>query len=186
MVNILKSLVYALIGQAVLGGIMIFLILFIYAEPGADSKLTLFIADEMIVSERLENLNRTFAEIADKFYTFSWVLLTFLLGVTVLFSLAWSAGSHYLNIDAPGKAKIYSIHWIIFSGIYFAILLGIILYFTKSSTWGVAVYINGKGDTIFIFSSVYFFLTYYCGVFLGTARFARSSVLFANKLPGNI
>ena len=62
-------------------------------------------------------------------------------------------------------------------------MLGVILYFTQSSTWSVAGYINATGDTIFIFLQ-FILVTYYCGVLLGTARFARSSVLLANKLPG--
>ena len=86
------------------------------------------------------------------------MLLTILSSLTLIFSLAWSVGSHYLNIDAPGKAKIYFIHWAIFSAIYLTIMLGVILYFTQSSTWSVAGYINATGDTIFIFSSIYFFL----------------------------
>ena len=40
-------------------------------------------------------------------------MLITLLSVTIFFSVAWSAGSHYLNIDAPGKAKIYFIHWLL-------------------------------------------------------------------------
>ena len=186
MVNIFKSLGYSLLGLAVPGSLLIFFIIYLYSFPGPDSELTTFVGETMIVSERLENLNRSFPEIASKFYRFSWVLLTILSSLTLIFSLAWSVGSHYLNIDAPGKAKIYFIHWAIFSAIYLTIMLGVILYFTQSSTWSVAGYINATGDTIFIFSSIYFFLTYYCGVLLGTARFARSSVLLANKLPGNL
>ncbi len=47
--------------------------------------------------------------------------------------------------------------------------------------------IGGTGMTIITgLSLIYYFLMYYVGVILGTARFARSSVLFANKLPGNL
>ena len=112
----------------------------------------------MIVSERLENLNRSFPEIASKFYRFSWVLLTILSSLTLIFSLAWSVGSHYLNIDAPGKAKIYFIHWAIFSAIYLTIMLGVILYFTQSSTWSVAGYINATETLYLFFLQFIFFL----------------------------
>ena len=107
--------------------------------------------------------------------------------ITFLMALGWSAGSHYLNIDSPGKAKIYFIHWIIFTGIFMTIVLGIVIFFTQSSTFDSAQFIGGTGMTIITgLSLIYYFSMYYVGVILGTARFARSSVLFANKLPGNL
>ena len=110
-----------------------------------------------------------------------------LLIITILMSLGWSAGSHYLNIDSPGKAKIYFIHWIIFTGIFITIVLGIVIFFTQSSTFESAQFIGATGMLIITaLSLIYYFSMYYAGVILGTARFARSSVLFANKLPGNL
>jgi hypothetical protein len=38
-------------------------------------------------------------------------------------TLAWSVASHYLNVDAPGKAKFYSIYWLIFQGLFILILV---------------------------------------------------------------
>ena len=98
--------------------------------------------------------------------------------------LVWSGGSHYLNVDAPGKAKLYFIHWIIFTSIFMAIVFVIVLIFTQSTYFGAARYIGAPGAFIITtVSLIYYFLMYYVGVVLGTARFARSSVLFANKLP---
>jgi hypothetical protein len=101
--------------------------------------------------------------------------------------LLWSAGSHYLNIDAPGKAKIYAIHWVIFTSIYVAVVFGIIYWFTQTTLYAAADQIGWDGSfRIFLFGAIYYSLIYYIGVLLGTARFARSSVLLANKLPGNL
>ena len=99
----------------------------------------------------------------------------------------YNIGSHFLNIDAPGKAKIYAIHWLIFTGIYVAIVIGIISFFISSAQFAAAQQIGGPGSfRLFLFGTIYYSLIYYVGVLLGTARFARSSVLFANKLPGNL
>ena len=40
--------------------------------------------------------------------------------------------------------------------------------------------------TLTAYTTLYYTLAYYVSVLLGTARFVRSSVLLANKLPGNI
>ena len=108
----------------------------------------------------------------------------FLLVLSYIAGLVWSGGSHYLNVDAPGKAKLYFIHWIIFTSIFMVIVLSIIIFFTQSTTFASARYIGAGGAVIItMVSLIYYFLMYYVGVVLGTARFARSSVLFANKLP---
>ena len=63
----------------------------------------------------------------------------------------------------------------------------IVIFFTQSSTFESAQFIGTGGTVIITIASlIYYFLMYYVGVILGTARFARSSVLFANKLPGNL
>ena len=64
---------------------------------------------------------------------------------------------------------------------------GIVIFFTQSSTFESAQFIGTGGTVIITIASlIYYFLMYYVVVILGTARFARSSVLFANKLPGNL
>ena len=120
-------------------------------------------------------------------FTLLWQLNLSLLIVSVVASIAWSTYSHYLNIDAPGKAKIYFIHWIIFTGIFMGILFGINYRFVNSEAFDVAAFIDWRGGIqIYIFTMVFYFVSYFAAVILGTARFARSSVLFANKLPGNL
>ena len=110
-----------------------------------------------------------------------------LLSLTTIMTLGWSAWSHYLNIDAPGKAKIYFIHWVVFTGIFVTLSLAILFYFTQTSAYMAQQFLSGGGKTqIIIGSLVLYILMYYAGVLLGTARFARSSVLLANKLPGNL
>ena len=108
-----------------------------------------------------------------------------LLAAAIIMALSWSALSHFLNIDAPGKAKIYFIHWTVFTGALGAILFSITWYFTQSSAFAYADKISSGGVwKLTLFGIVFYTLIYYLGVVFGTARFARSSVLFANKLPG--
>ena len=66
------------------------------------------------------------------------------------------------------------------------IFVAIISFFTKSTQYNAAQFISGGGFYIILFSqTIYYLLIYYMGVIVGTARFARSAVLFTNKLPGN-
>ena len=186
MINIFRSCSYSLIGLGALGWIGILLTIVMFAGPG-DSALTDFFAETIIIAERLETFDVDFTYVADDLFSLMAQLNLSLLIITILMSLGWSAGSHYLNIDSPGKAKIYFIHWIIFTGIFMTIVLGIVIFFTQSSTFESAQFIGGTGTVIItVLSLIYYFLMYYVGVILGTARFARSSVLFANKLPGNL
>jgi len=187
MVNIFRSILYSLIGLSVIGWASILLISVMLVGPSPDSFLTQYFSDNIIVSEKVEILGYTFAEISGALFELVAHMLITLLSVTIFFSVGWSAGSHYLNIDAPGKAKIYFIHWIVFTGAFVVILFGITFYFTQTTAYNAADLIGGKGYTILtFFSLIYFFLMYYLSVLIGTARFARSSVLLANKLPGNI
>ena len=187
MVNIFRSILYSLIGLALIGWVSVLLISVMWVGPGPDSTLTQYFADTIIVSEKLEALGYKFHEVSENTFEMVAHMLTAMLSATILFSIVWSAGSHFLNIDAPGKAKIYFIHWTIFTGIFVAFLFGITYFFTQTSTYDAADLIGGKGYSILtLLSVIYFFLMYYLSVLVGTARFARSSVLFANKLPGNL
>ena len=184
MVNIFRSCGYSLVGLGALGWIGIVLTGIMFAGP-ADSNITDFFAEVMIVD--LSVMNVPFSIIAEDLFNLVAQMNLVLLIITSLVGLGWSAGSHYLNIDSPGKAKIYFIHWIIFTAIFMLIVLGVVIFFTTSSNFESADYISGTGMLIFFtLSLIYYFLMYYAGVILGTARFARSSVLFANKLPGNL
>jgi hypothetical protein len=64
-------------------------------------------------------------------------------------------------------------------------MVGIIFWFTQTSAYRAEQYLSTGGKfQIMIGSLVLYTTMYYVGVLLGTARFARSSVLLANKLPG--
>ena len=65
---------------------------------------------------------------------------------------------------------------------------GFDIYFTQmGSKYEASDYISTEGTALIYFASLgFYFLMYFFGVLLGTARFARSSVLLANKLPGNL
>ena len=183
MINIFRSIALSLLGLISIGWISIILIITMFAKPG-DTWLTNFVAEVLIMNEQLESFNRTFADVSDGIFQLMATMNVVLLSLTVLFSISWSAGSHYLNIDAPGKAKIYFIHWTVCTLIFVAALMGISLFFLTNTSFDNA-FISGFGVTLLTaVSMIYYFLAYYVGVIVGTARFARSSVLFANKLPG--
>tara|TARA_B110000503_G_scaffold107061_1_gene159931 strand:+ start:3330 stop:3890 length:561 start_codon:yes stop_codon:yes gene_type:complete len=184
MVNIIRSLILSLIGLATLAWISVVLISIMLVGPDPDSALTEFFAEYIIVSTRVEELGYTFSEISDELFILVAHMNISLFLFTLLMTLSWSTWSHYLNIDAPGKAKIYSIHWVVFTGVFIGILLAIIAFFTQTTQYDAADLIGRGGYIILSFSALFYFLMYYVGVLLGTARFARSSVLLANKLPG--
>ena len=183
MINVFKSIGYSLIGLALLGWISLLLIITMYAQPG-DIWLTQFVADNIIMSEQLESFNRSFSDVSDSIFNLLATKNLTLLLISILFSIGWSIGSHYLNIDAPGKAKIYFIHWVVFSLIFLGLVAGVSIFFLTNTNFDND-YISDFGVFFLTMPSlIYYFLIYYMGVFIGTARFARSSVLFANKLPG--
>jgi len=178
-------LLLASLGVASLGWLSFLLIGTLLNGPDADSALAQYVADHILYAERIDDLGLVFSNVSkDLFKGIAWMNITFL-GVTVVMTLSWSALSHFLNIDAPGKAKIYFIHWSIFTGILIAIFFAIAWYFTNSVAQEHTQYISTEGSvSLTVFGMVFYTLIYYLGVLLGTARFARSSVLFANKLPG--
>jgi len=185
MVNILRSLLLSLIGLAPFAAVSILFIISMIVGLGPDSALATYFGDYIINSESLADAGDSFEDVSSYLFRFMYELNIALLSLTVVMTLGWSVGSHYLNIDAPGKAKIYFIHWAIFSGVFIALLFGIVFYFTQSTAYLAQQFLSGGGKTqIIIGSLVLYIIMYYAGVLLGTARFARSSVLLANKLPG--
>ena len=185
MVNILRSLLLSLIGLAPFAAVSILFIISMIVGLGPDSALATYFGDYIINSESLADAGDDFQDVANYLFKFFYEMNIALLSLTAVMTLGWSAGSHYLNVDAPGKAKIYFIHWAIFSGVFIALLFGIIFYFTQTTAYNAQQYLSGGGKTQIIFGSlVLYTIMYYAGVLLGTARFARSSVLLANKLPG--
>jgi hypothetical protein len=155
--------------------------MFVGPEP---NRLLDFFENNIIVD--VTKYGQDFISLAKGLYILMGTMNIVLLAIAMIMSLAWSGLSHRLNIDSPGKAKIYAIHWLIYTGVMLAIFVAIIFFFTKSIQYNAAQFISGPGFAIILFSqTIYYFLIYYIAVIVGTARFARSSVLFANKLPGN-
>tara|TARA_A100001015_G_scaffold208261_1_gene233054 strand:- start:241 stop:804 length:564 start_codon:yes stop_codon:yes gene_type:complete len=185
MVNILRSLLLSLIGLGPFAAISIIFIITMIASPGPESAIVGYIGDNIINSESLADSGDSFEDVSYYIYRFFRNLNIILLALTAVAVLSWSTCSHYLNIDAPGKAKIYFIHWSIFSGIFIALLFGVLFFFTQTTEYVAQQYLSKGGKfQIMIGSLVLYTIMYYVGVLLGTARFARSSVLLANKLPG--
>ena len=140
MVRILRSIFYSLIGMASLGWLSISLIIYMLAGPKADDRITGFVADTMIMDTKLDNLGISFSALSEEFFRLAIHMNITLLVTTLIGGLSWSAASHYLNIDAPGKAKIYGIHWLIFTGTFVSVLLGIIWFFVETTTYSAADY----------------------------------------------
>ena len=184
MVNIIRSLILSLIGLGTLAWLSIVLISIMLVGPDPDGALTEFFAEYIIATIKLDELGWNFSDLSDGLFLLVAHMNITLFLITLLMTLGWSTWSHYLNIDGPGKAKIYFIHWAVFSGFLVAILLAIIFFFTQTTIYPEADFIDKSGYAILSSSAIFYFLMYYVGVLLGTARFARSSVLLANKLPG--
>jgi len=187
MINIFRSLVLSLFGLGPMATLSIIFIITMTVGPGPEFKISSYIGDYIINSEKLIDQGMSFEDVSGYVFRFLSELNIALLSLTISMTLGWSAWSHYLNIDAPGKAKIYFIHWVVFTGIFVTLSFAILFYFTQTSAYMAQQFLSGGGKTqIIIGSLVLYILMYYAGVLLGTARFARSSVLLANKLPGNL
>lgn len=187
MKNIIQSITYSLIGLASITWISIYLITISVADPGPDSYIVDFFSDKIMSEERIQNLGfDNFAEISSAFFTKLFFHMNLILVIlTTSMTIGWCVASHYLNIDAPGKAKIYALHWLVYTGIFVGLVFGIVFYFTGSTQYSSAQAITKGGQfLLLVMSLLIYVLPYYLGVLLGTARFARSSVLLANKLPG--
>jgi len=186
MKNILRSLFLSAAGMSSVGWIAVFFLMPNLISFEADDFLVSFFAEHLIMNEKIENFGETFAGVAEGMFELIRDMNITLIIYTIFMTLCWSAGSHYLNVDGPGKAKIYAIHWLGYTGAYVGILILIISYFTKSSAYEAAdMFSSGGVFLVFLMGTIYYSLIYYVGVLLGTARFVRSSVLFANKLPGS-
>ena len=187
MINILRSIFLSLIGLAPFASLSIILIITMAIGPGPDSPISSYIGDNLVNLESLADAGDSYEDVSLYLFKLIRELNISLLSLTTFMTLVWSVSSHYLNIDSPGKAKIYFVHWLIFTGIFAALIFGIFFYFIQTSAYIAEQFLSGGGKTqIFIGLSILYTLMYYFGVVLGTSRFARSSVLFANKLPGNL
>ena len=172
--------------------ISIWFILTLFSGPsdkgiiGPDGIITDFFISITATGE-LEQQGVTFSDVArDVFKMAAWINI-WSLAIVTIFALGWRAGSHYLNVDAPGKAKIYAMHWIVVSGIFIGLILLANIWCLNLTHFRASQDITRTGGiTITFIIIAYYTLAYYISVLWGTARFARSSVLLANKLPGNI
>ena len=184
MKHILRSVFLSAIGLALLGWVSFWFTTLNMLGPDGESNLLQWYFDNLVQSEEITSSGMPWEALAVSLYNLLAQMTTALLSAAVVAALLWSIGSHFLNVDAPGKAKFYFIYWVVFTGIFMAIVVGIVFWFTKSSAFNAADYLSGSGvTTISIISFIYYFLVYYLGVLLGTARFARSSILFGNKIP---
>jgi len=183
--NILQSLFKLIIGAGPFGALSVFFIILMITGVGPDHKISSYIGDNIINSDGLAETGESFEDISDYMFRFLRDLNISLLSLTVVMCTIWTIASHYLNINAPGKAKLYFIHWIIFSGVFVGLNVAINFYFTETTSYFAQQFLSSGGKfIIFIANLAFYTLMYYVGVLLGTARYARSSVLLANKLPG--
>ena len=184
MKHILRSVLLSAIGLALLGWISFWFTTLNALGPDGESDLLQWYFDNLVQREEITSSGMPWEELAVSLYNLLAQMTTALLSAAVVAALIWSIGSHFLNVNAPGKAKFYFIYWIIFTGIFMAIVVGIVFWFTKSAAFNAADYLSDGGVVmISAISFIYYFLVYYLGVLLGTARFARSSILFGNKIP---
>ena len=184
MKHILRSVLLSAIGLALFGWISFWFTTLNALGPDGESNLLQWYFDNLVQREEITSSGMPWEDLAVSLYNLLAQMTTALLSTAVVAALIWSIGSHFLNVNAPGKAKFYFIYWIIFTGIFMAVVVGIVFWFTKSSAFNAADYLSDGGVIIIsAVSFIYYFLVYYLGILLGTARFARSSILFGNKLP---
>ena len=183
--NIIKSIPWYILGALLFAVPSILFIIFLFAGPENNDMFrpdwiinTFMDADGVIAG------GQDLAEAAEDFFImFGWLNLNLLIASTAI-SLGWSIGSHFLNIDEPGKAKFYGITWVIVSGLCIASLLGINWYCLDSSFFRASQDLSGPNMALMMtLTTIYYGAMYYVSTVLGTARQARSAVLFANKLP---
>ena len=185
-VNILKTLPWYFIGIAVLGVPAILLIGSLFAPLDVES----FISPDWVSNAFMDSVtiledgqDITMAT-TDFYFMFAWLNVNLLI-VTIIFSLSWSISSHFLNINEPGKAKFFGISWVIVSAIFVGLLIIVnFIILSWGDTFPAAQDITTESQTtMIILTVIYYSLMYWISVILGTARQARSAVLFANKLP---
>tara|TARA_B100000965_G_scaffold224001_1_gene187463 strand:- start:1301 stop:1879 length:579 start_codon:yes stop_codon:yes gene_type:complete len=192
MINIIRSVILSAIGLGLIGWISLYFIIYILiltplSTGFGDSWFLEFAFNNLVQGEDIAESGQDWADLAERLYVLLAHMNIGLLSLTVAMSLIWSIASHFLNIDAPGKAKLYFIPWAIFTGVFIALVFGIVFYCTQTSQYEASDFLSGEGVFLINFVSlVFYFLMYFFGVLFGTARFARSSVLLANKLPGSL
>ena len=155
---ILRSVFLSAIGLALLGWVSFWFTTMNALGPDGESNLLQWYFDNLVQKEEITSTGMPWEDLAVSLYNLLAQMTTALLSSAVVAALLWSIGSHFLNVDAPGKAKFYFIYWIVFTGIFMAIVVGIVFWFTKSSAFNAADYLSGSGvTTISIISFIYYF-----------------------------
>ena len=185
---LIKSLIYPGIVAAVFGFLSISFSTLLFSNPD-DGLVINFLANQVITDE-IESQGTPFVDAAGPVCNvFGYSVVTGL-AITLIFGFGWVLISHFLNVDGPGKSKIYSIYWITNSAAFagLLIILSLFVFFSPGGTTFLgSQYITGGGATkLTIGLLVFYILMYYLIVLLGTARHNRSSVLLAFKLPGDL
>ena len=186
MINILKTLFWYFVGFAVLGLPAILLIISLFVPVDSESY---FFGSDWVANSFLdtagveEDGQDQFSATSEFNIMIAWLNINLLI-VTFIFSLGWSIGSHFLNIDEPGKAKFFGLPWIIISGLCIGAMVVVCFIVLTSSIFYISQYVTTSSTNwITLIAAIFYGLMYWIAVILGTARQARSAVLFANKLP---
>ena len=186
MINILKTLFWYFVGLAVLGlpAILLIISLFVPVDSesyffGSDWVANSFLDTAGVEEDGQDRFSATF----EFNIMIAWLNINLLI-VTFIFSLGWSIGSHFLNIDEPGKAKFFGLPWIIISGLCIGAIVVVCFIVLTSSFFYISQYVTTSSTNwITLIAAIFYGLMYWIAVILGTARQARSAVLLANKLP---
>ena len=186
MINILKTLFWYFVGLAVLGLPAILLIISLFVPVDSESY---FFGSDWVANSFLdtagveEDGQDQFSATSEFNIMIAWLNINLLI-VTFIFSLGWSIGSHFLNIDEPGKAKFFGLPWIIISGLCIGAIIVVCFIVLTSSIFYISQYVTTSSTNwITLIAAIFYGLMYWIAVILGTARQARSAVLLANKLP---
>ena len=186
MINILKTLFWYFVGLAVLGlpAILLIISLFVPVDSesyffGSDWVAKIFLDTAGVAEDGQDRFLAT----SEFNIMIAWLNINLLI-VTFIFSLGWSIGSHFLNIDEPGKAKFFGLPWIIISGLCIGAIVVVCFIVLTSSIFYISQYVTTSSTNwITLIAAIFYGLMYWIAVILGTARQARSAVLLANKLP---
>ena len=118
---LIKSLIYPGIVAAVFGFLSISFSTLLFSNP-EDGGVINFLANHVITGE-IESQGTPFADAAGPVCNvFGYSVVTGL-AITLIFGFGWVVISHFLNVDGPGKSKIYSIYWIINSAAFAGLLI---------------------------------------------------------------
>ena len=131
MKNILRSIFLSSVGLVSIGWVSLYFTSLNLLGPKEDSDLLQWYFDYLVQKRDIVESGQNWEDLAVGLYNLLYQMTIALLATTVAASLIWSIGSHFLNIDAPAKAKIYFIYWIVFTGIFMAIIIGIVFWFTQ-------------------------------------------------------